>query len=411
MRKTCSWSWLLALAMIGATGCDGSGGDAGDGPDAGPREPELPEQIDELINEAPPIDLSDPAVVAAAATYSDPDAVAFTALSWALIAGLQGDASCPQLTDESDVDAGIARWRLEGGCTSTVNFAATETTYEGSIVAEGDRSSTTIRYEAFTATWTGECEGEPYEARYTLNGFLQIPTLYLLGRPADPMDEPTPEGAYRIAVLLELHGVDEACNPDIFALAYDVDQSVEIQRPGDDPEVSVEQGIYEMSGRVAVHGELVTDMGELEHLTPPHGQAAMLALRPRDQAAMLALRPQDNGMEMPRGSWRFSAEGYTLELPDVQGAVECAEPLEGTLILEAGDDQATIFADGAEACSAAGQPACAPWSLNGEDQPDELCGFGCAAGPGAPPPWSAMALILAGLLWQRHRRRRGHQQR
>lgn len=391
MRTTCSRRWLLALA-IGAMGCNG--GNAGNGPDAGPSEPELPEQIDDFINETPPIDLSDPATVAAAATYSDPDAVTFTALSWALIAGLQGDAACPQLIDESDPEAGVARWRLEGGCTSTDNFAGIETAYEGRIVAEGDRTSTTIRYEELTATWSDECEGQPYEARYTLNGFMQVPTLYVLGQEPDPMEEAVPPGVYRIAVLLELEGVDEACSPDTFTLAYDVDQEVEIQRPAQDDGVSAERGVYQMNGRVAVHGELIADMEELEDLIPPHGQALALALR-----------PQEDGTEMPRGAWRFSAEDYTFEIAD-EVTVECTEPLEGTLTLEAGDDQATILADGAEVCSAVGQPACAPWSLNGESQPDELCGFGCSAGPSAPPPWSVIVLLLAGLLWQRHRRRR-----
>jgi MYXO-CTERM domain-containing protein len=108
----------------------------------------------------------------------------------------------------------------------------------------------------------------------------------------------------------------------------------------------------------------------------------------------------------PPAAWRVVAEDYGSTT-----SAECPDLVSGTLRIESGDDVAEFHPSAPASCFGEEKTECTAWSLNGEDQP-EMCGFlwlskgtGCSAGPDAPPPWAAMAILLAGLLWQRYRRR------
>lgn len=367
MRRTCAWSCALILGASWLSGC----GD-GEPPELGP--------IDRFIEETEPVDLSDPEMVAAAASYSDPAVVLLTGLVYPLLLGIAGDETCPRLIDDSDPEAGIVSWRLEGDCNAP-DVDGMESRYEGRVVAEGDGDGTEIRYEAFILAQAVDCDDVTRGRSVLVNGRVQLPFAFAPGIEGSGA---LSAGRYEVRMLIEVEGLDEECNPRSSGIAYDVGMDVDTEIAPGAGGVPEQLDIFQMSGRAAVRGLLGEVTGEEPGELDP-GQLAGLAAS---------------------GAWRLSGSDYTF----TDERTACAEPLEGTLALQAGGDEAVIFADGATLCAGAGEPQCAPWALNGEDQPGELCDFtasalGCAAGPGAPPPWSALALLLAGLPWQARRQR------
>lgn len=368
MRRTRSWSCTLLVGAICFSGCDRG-------------EPGPPGPIERFIEDTEPVDLSAADMVAAAASYSDPSVVLFTGLVYPLLLGIAGGETCPQLVDNSDLAAGVVDWRLEGDC-SAPDVDGMESRYEGSVVATGDRTGTEIRYEAFTLAQAVDCDDVTRGRSVMVNGTVEVPFAFAPGAESPGALVP---GDYVIQVLLEMELLNQACEPESLGIAYDVDMAVETESapgPGGVPE---QLDIFHMDGRAAVRGFL--------------GQPAGGGPGELDPGDLVHLD------ETASGAWRLSSADYTF----TGERAACAEPLEGTLTLRAGGDEAVIFADGATLCAGAGEPLCAPWSLNGAEQPDELCDFtasalGCAAGPDAPPPWGALALVLAGLLWQARRR-------
>ncbi|HWN68713.1 MAG TPA: MYXO-CTERM sorting domain-containing protein [Haliangium sp.] len=361
------WSGLLALgtfwitAVAAVTGCGGGGRRSGFEP------------VVRYIDETPPAPLRTPDQVAATLVFSNPERVMFTATSLPLILDTDAravDPRCPRFIDQSDMEAQIVDWRIQGGCTVMDELGAM-TRYEGQIVAKGDASGTLVRYEDFKTVETVECDAMLVKSVLTLKGEVQVPFAFLLDAEAEPEEPEDPRepmggygyraGRYVMSVLLESVDVDEECNSVTTGLAYDV--RMDIQDEGE--------------------GAMGRDVVQME------GHAAR-----RDTAPL---------MDEPAtiGSWKLSAADYTMA-----SNVCSTEPLAGTLTVQAGGDEATVSPDGATSCDESGDPPCAPWSLNGEAQPEQICDYtGCSAGPDAPPPWIALAMLLGGLLWQRRHRR------
>jgi MYXO-CTERM domain-containing protein len=364
MRMRNVWNGMLALGMIWVTGCGGGGG-------RGRQPRSVP--VARYIRETPPADLSKQDVAAAALILSDPDRVVLAGTYLPLILGIEAhlpDQKCPEIVDQSDMAAGRVDWRIRGGCTA-MDGSGTMTRYEGEIVARGDEGSTVIQYEDFRLVQTLDCNGTPVETVVRWEGEVQVPFAFLLGgepaepeQPAEPMNGAGyPAGQYDVAILLEVLDVDQACNRTRLGLAYDARIDVQVENGGG----AFTRNILQMEGHAARRDS-----------APPAG---------------------DPG---PVGSWELSADDYT------EAAAVCSsEPLQGALTVRADGHEATIRPDGATSCAALDEPPCAPWSHDGQAQPAQLCDYtGCSAGPDAPPPWIALAILLAGLLWQRRRTRR-----
>lgn len=372
MHRICSWSWVLACGVIGASGCGEGAPDEEEGP------------IDEFIAETAPVNLRDPDMAAIVASYSDPDTVLLTGLVYPLLITAAGDAGCPRLLDNSDLDAGIVDWRLEGDCTA-IGIDGVETRYQGSIVARGDSGGTMIRYLDFQAAQPVACDGTSQATSLAARGTVELPYLFVPGQEEGAgMNGALGEGRYRVEVLFTAQSMDDACQSETVGIAYDAVVDYRVELGVDEDGVPELRDVHEMEGRAAVRGavgERIESLGGVDL-----GELVSVA-------------------GTPGGSWRMTARNYTFE----HVPTSCLEPLSGDLILRAGGDVITIEADGARECAAPGAPQCAPWRLNGVPQPGEVCDFtasarGCAAGPDAPPPWGALALVLAGLLWQARRR-------
>jgi hypothetical protein len=350
---------LLALGMLWITGCDA--GRASVEPTA------------RFIDDAPLADLVTPEQVASTLAASNPERVMYVATSWPLILYTDAralDPTCPEFIDRSDRQAQIVDWRIQGGCT-VMEAGGVETRYEGQIVASGDASGTVIRYEYFKRVTTEDCNGTAAEVSRAAVGEVQVPFAALLeelesGTPQNPVPPPDGygyhSGQYVMSILAEATALDQACQPVSVALAYQLRMDYQ-----DQDQNGMSRDVLQMDGRAArrTSGEL---MGEPD----------------------------------PVGSWELSAVDYT-----VASYVCASEPLSGAMTVRAGGHEATVRPDGATRCEQASRPPCAPWSLDGQDQVEQICDYtGCSAGPDAPPPWIALAILLAGLLRQGRRVRR-----
>jgi MYXO-CTERM domain-containing protein len=352
------WSGLVGLGLIWVTGC-------GDN-----IVPPGSQAVRRYIDETPPADLSRRDAVAATMAFSDPALVLFIGTFMPLFLDTDArsiDPNCPRFVDRSDTAAEIVDWRIQGSCTATDEFGVM-TYYEGQIVARGDADGTVIRYENFGSTEIGDCGGATVEVTFRWKGEVHLPFALLLEGAGDQPEEPPdpgeplgeegyPPGAYVVSLLLDIEDVDEACQPATSGIAYDVRLDIRTEDDG-----SATRDVVQMDGRAA-----------------------------RRDSGGLLMTPD------PAGSWSLSADGYVLA-PDTCSS----EPLAGALTVKAGDEEATVHPDGSTRCAQFDEPPCAPWSQNGEDQSGEICNYtGCSAGPDASPPWIALAILLAGLLWQR----------
>ena len=170
---------LVALGMIWVIGC--GGGERGSGF----------EPVRRYIDEIPPVDLSTPEQVAAVLAESDPERVMFFGMAWPALLDTS-DPSCPRFVDQSDAEAEMVDWRIEGGCTA-VNELGLTTRYEGRIVAKGDAHRTVIRYEDFEAVATDDCNGTPIEGSLTAVGEVHVPF-------ALPLTQEEPGGRIRVSL-------------------------------------------------------------------------------------------------------------------------------------------------------------------------------------------------------------------
>jgi MYXO-CTERM domain-containing protein len=359
MRIRNAWSGLLALGMLWVTGCEVRRSSS--------------EPAARFIDDAPQVDLGTPEQVAVTLAFSNPERMMYVGTSWPLTLNTDAralDPSCPQFIDRSDSAAEIVDWRIQGDCTA-VDESGVETRYEGRIVARGDASGTVIRYDYFKSMGTEDCNGAPVEVGRKAVGEVQVPFAALLEElePGTPQNPLPPldgygyhSGRYVMSILAETTELDQGCQPVTYGLAYDVRMDYQ-----DQDQNGTSRDVVQMEGRAA-------------------GRTSGGAM----------------GEPGPVGSWELSAVDYTM------ASYVCAsEPLSGALTVKSGGHEATVRPDGATSCDQPNRP-CAPWSLDGQEQAQQICNYtGCSAGPDAPPPWIALAILLAGLLRQRrHVRRR-----
>lgn len=351
MFKRHAASWLIAIGTL--AGC-------GEG-----------DRIERFISDTRPANLRDPAMAAAVSFHSDPRgllAQSYMPVSRALQLSQGGDTDCPRLIDASDVQAGIADWRIEGRCT----LARGETTYRyhGVITASGSGSTTEIRYQRvlLAQSRSDECDG--LEEVVRADGVVRLPFLLIPPQDGAPEREPS---VVPVESWFEIHGLfsselidQEACTTKTIQGAYDLAGTFRQELKPDDPHSS-KNNVYTIEGMAAVRS------GPVE--------------------------PQYN-LTVPDGAWFIAADDYAFA-----SGGWCEGPVGGTLRLEAGGDVVVIHGDAALSCDG-WQDRCAHWSLNGIDQPDELCKIswrhdGCSAGPDTPLPWAALALLLGALLCAR----------
>jgi uncharacterized protein (TIGR03382 family) len=359
-----------------------------------------PDRAERFLAEAVPLDLRDPARLTEAARHSDPVVMMVAGtLEPALMFytfGRGSQVGCFRLIDHSNPAAGVADWRIEGDCAWRTEDEAHVS--KGSIVGRGDTRGTRIEYRGFRSMVSRpeDCGGAEIGA--ALDGVVEVPYLLAPPRAGNGPEEPeeTGEGRYALHLYLERWGgaeADHACVNTRTQMAYDVTidhwiEPAQDARPdrhaGEVRTLAYQRKLYDVAGRVAVHLE-----------TRPSAAAAW---------AQAARSP---------GAWDVRAHAYGLA-HDGSGA--CPDFVTGTLDLTSGNGVATLHPDASTSCFGAedgdAQFACTRWSLNGAAQPEELCGFvwlmdgaGCSAGPDAPPPWAAIALLAAGLAWQSRRRR------
>jgi MYXO-CTERM domain-containing protein len=349
------------------------------------------DEVEQFIADTESLDLRQPEMVAEAAWHSDPMSVVFLSTLPALtqFSFFEGDEApaCPRLFDASDRETGIVDWRIEGDCEWQDDM--NQYRIEGSIVARGDKNGIEMEYRGYRRIIvnTDTCAGQ--ESELAVNGVVRLPVALVPPgneepeefpeeEPGDtPEDEESGAGHYDIHLLFESSGPDEeSCELGKIALAYDVtiDRTVGDRTVGD---VGGSIDVSDVQGRMAV------------------------VLESRKSST-------ESWQTDWEGAWGVSAEGYGT----ASGDAECWDYMTGTLSLEAGGDVALLQPSAPASCYSDEQTECTAWSLNGEAQP-ELCGFaglskgfGCSAGPDAPPPWTAMFILLAGLIWQERRRRR-----
>ena len=356
-----SWMIPLTAAMFLVQGCG---------------EPGNLDEIEQWIADTKPLDLNQAELVKEGAQYSDPlSMLVFSTLPVIDLefAVYDEETSCPRLIDASDRAAGIVDWRIESDCGWEDGDG--QHRIEGSIVARGDTNGTELVYHGFRRTTVRAdlCNGQ--EAEMAMTGVISFPFAYLPFTPDDSEEVP-PETAeprmdhYDIHIHLETSGVDqESCVLEKNDLAYDVtiDRRFEQLDPAGDADLSDIQG-----------------------------RAAMLT-QTRDPA-------QESWQTVSTGAWRVSADDYG----STAGDESCTEYVTGTLRLEAGGDEAVLQPEAPASCLSDEQDVCTAWTLNGKAQP-EMCGFvgllGCSAGPDAPPPWTAIIMLVGGLIWQSRRRR------
>jgi uncharacterized protein (TIGR03382 family) len=349
------------------------------------------DQVEQFIADTDSLDLRQPETVAEAARHSDPMSMLLFAVLPAItqFAAFEGEETpaCPRLIDESDLEAGIVNWRIEGDCERQDETG--QRRIEGSIVANGTKDAIELEYRGFreTTVSTGECGGQ--ETSSAVTGVVRLP--FALVPPGNEEPEELPEeepgempedegsltGHYEFHLLFESSSPDEeSCQPRKVTLAYDV---------------TIDRTAGEQTGPDGSFDEF--DVSDIQGR-----MAVVLESRESDTESWQADWA---------GAWRVSAEGYGT----ASGDAECGDYMTGTLRLEAGGDVALLQPSAPASCYSDEQTECTAWSLNGEAQP-ELCGFGglskgfgCSAGPDAPPPWTAMFILLGGLIWQERRRR------
>jgi MYXO-CTERM domain-containing protein len=344
-------------------------------------EPGELDAVEQWIADTQPLDLNDAELVRQGAQHSDPLSmlVVSTLPVLELRSALEsGQTSCPRLIDASDPATGLVDWRIEGGC--AWEDEGGKHRLEGRIVARGDANGTELVYDGVRRTTVIPDLCNDQEIGMAVTGVVSFPFAYLPLTPdaeePDGSDDGPPDTVkprtdhYDIHILIESSDVNaETCLVEKTGFAYDVtvDRTFEQLESGGDADLSDIQG-----------------------------SLAML-MQTREPA-------QASWQTVQTGAWLVSADGYGA----TAGDAECTNYVTGTLRLEAGGDVAVLQPEAPASCLSDEQDACTAWTLNGKPQP-EVCGFvgltGCSAGPDAPPPWTAMILLVGGLIWQSRRRR------
>lgn len=332
-----------------------------------PKDDDGPTGIPGFIADQPALEFDSTEAVEFAVGLGYPTQPVLIGLSIVIIAQLSADQDgCPIVTDNSD--ATTTDVLIEGnGCTvpgDPANPDDNDTTYNGTITITGDESSSLITYQQFSVTQADDCNG-PVDTTQTYDGTVALSSADLTEPGAD----------YDILLQVSVDDVDDvSCDPIAATLAWDM--QVNTVNSGADTDMDGEPDefiTFDSTGDVGYSFE-----GDFAG-TP----------------------------EVPNaGKW--AAEAVQLQHSTIDevgaGPDDCEEPLSGDFSITAGGSTAELVPDGQTACTI---DSCAPWSLDGTLQPDEICNIpGCNLAR-APRAWSwgagVLALMALGAIARRRR--------
>lgn len=284
------------------------------------------EIIDSFIGQQPPVDLTDRMEVERAAFHSQHDWMILQALTGLLYVGTlaEEEGDCPQVIDHSDPETGNTDIEYRGdGCVYEDNGESV--TIDGRVSVTEDQMSMRIEYHDLVLTFREEespCPDAPHTARLSLMGSLSMPAQVDRGETASP-------GEYDVLLKYDISTYTDECRPVRLTLAHD--HEIEIQ--------------------------IVEDQGQEQTIINQHGRSAADNHGSAETASMY---------QAPSGSFSVDTEDLVLE-PYV-----CSEPTGGRITLSAGENTVVIEPNGAIDCD---EDHCAPWTLNGEAQPEPVCGL------------------------------------
>lgn len=345
-------SLVTAFALISSMsmGCGNTGdsdGSNGSAPTAPPKGP-----VEQFIDDAPPLSTGSKQDLEQAVKFSTPStALPYFIGPFTLASILASDeaVTCPKIVDSSS--GATIDIVMTGDCEYEGDPAdpSDNIQWVGSASIFGSEEVATIEMDSFGFKTVTECNGASSEGIYLVDGSLKQNTLSETQITGELLNLLTISSPNSVTCVKEELKVATDLRFEAFLSDFD----------GSDYTVTT----YDSSGSFAAN---------------------------------------------TLGSW--SADGVALressvdEVSDGSGD-SCAEFLDGTTKLKAGDDTVVVKHDGANQCTV---DACAYWTLNDTQQANELCnvGGGCHLLPGAKTnasPWGFLLVLGAGMLIYRRR--------
>lgn len=358
MTRSNQWLVLVCCSLIAVAACKPKGDDDDDDGIPGfiRSQPSMPVDVVENVEGA--VQLGYPT-----------QPITFTLLP-VILAQLSNDQDgCPIYTDNSTGTTTDAL--IEGDCTvpgDDMDPDSYDTSYSGTIVMAGDANATTITFNKWRIESQETCmgTGEPTAEEWNGRTIVSAPDITVPG--AD----------YDVEIQVSVSGPnDTTCNPANITLAWDYEVTTENSGADTDMDGEPDEFItFNGGGDVGYLGS-----GDFEDV--------------------------DTGDIPDAASWAATATDLQHStIDEISPGEECNEALSGTLEVSASGNSAIVTSDGDTNCTA---DACAPWSLNGTDQPTEICGIpGCHVSTPRRVSLGTIALALAGaaLLAGRRRRKR-----
>ena len=311
-------------------------------------------RIGDFIAAQPPIPLDDNLAMELAVGFGYPVQPITFALLPAILGGLSAQQEgCPIMTDNSDEATGLIDVVLEGGCTIPGNPSDptdNDVTYTGTLTQIGDANEVVMTYLDWTQISQEDCMGTFGNTSLTWSGRTVLGTSV-----AEAV-------SYDILMQLTVDGVDSSCNPSMIQLAWDVNIATTSSGADTDSDGEADEFIsYDGGGDM---GYALTGAADIDPGLPTSGSFSMTAT---------ALRHS------------------TIDtLP--ASTEQCTEPLDGQFVITSGGDTGALQPDGDTGCTI---DSCAPWSLNGTDQPSEICDIpGCHVVPRPTRSAGTLAMLL-----------------
>lgn len=329
---------MVAICLLGATSDPG-------------EDRSQQESIDEFIDRAPPIDLTDRFRVERATYRSMPRKIVDDSLGpLAHVQYLAEQHDCPRVIDRSDPDAGITDLEYLGdGC----RIEDESLTLFGRVRVIEDGMFRRIEYHDWTQqeqTSPDVCEGAEFDRQRSWLGTVILP----VGEGARDADA---AGHYDVLMKYTSRWYTAECALEERGWAHDYEFEIDVMDDG-----TKEQKLVNQYGRSAI------------------------------------VDPRDPPEEEPHVSYQAAREDLALERH-----VCTSEPISGRILLNAGANTVAIEPNGATDCDG---DYCAPWILNGEVQPEEVCDLndtGCQASAHGYGGMGALMLIGLSLLFMGRR--------
>lgn len=312
--------------------------------------------VRELIDTAPPLDLTTPTAAETAMQRSHPAVPLQLLFATLFLTDFSAEQSgCPQKTDKSVETTGAIDVVYDAGPAGCTNAAGTadpvdDQLFEGRIEIFGTEGDFQVEIAGFRSSALVDCEGAPRESAIGLDGSLHATSA-----------KAGAEASYRLLMMFDR---TSAAAPICAATTerLGIDSTIALAYSGDDTDGD------------GVPDELIDFDAQTEMAT--------------------------NNL----GAWTATGVLQHSTVDEISGGTACTEPRSGTLTLAAGGHDATMRADGASTCTV---DACAPWELDGVLQDDEVCGVAaCALTPRQPRLPLTLGLLLGGAalaVWRRRR--------